>query len=253
MKGRFLTFSASFGIKSSASLQLQLTYQAMDETQSKDAEAQQRVISHMNRDHQDSVARFLEHFAHVSTYSARKAKLTDITLDSLTIISSNGSPYVIPLDPPLAHWPEVRERVVAMDQEALRGLNRSSITVREYRRPRGFLAVVFVASANTMVWFSQCSNFLPGSFLYEYILKHVPNFARFCYGIQPYVFYPTLAIHISEALWMERSRLRKFNVPRFSKLRWHWLSSNFIEGAGAFVRFDRIVQEEITKKETKKH
>lgn len=225
----------------------------MDETQSRDTEAQRRIISHMNRDHQDSLARFLEHFAHVSTYSARKARLTDITLDNLTIISSDGSSYVIPLDPPLNYWPEARERMVAMDQEALRGLERSNIAVKEYRRPRGFLAVVFVASATTFGCFSQRSNFLPGSFLYDYILQHVPSFARFCYNIQPYVLYPMLAIHLSEAVWMERTRLRKFNVPRFSKLWWQWLLSNFTEGVGAFKRFDRIVHEEITKKETKKH
>lgn len=225
----------------------------MDAARSKDVEAQRRIISHMNKDHQDSVARFLEHFAHVSTYSASKARLTDITLNNLTIASSNDTPYVIPLDPPLNSWSEARERMVAMDQEALRGLDRSNIAAREYRRPRGFLAVVFIASATTFVCFSQRSNFLPGSFLYDYIFGHVPRFAKFCYDIQPLVLYPMLAIHLSEAVWMERTRLRKFNVPRFSKLWWQWLSSTFIEGVGAFKRFDRIVREEMAKKEAKKH
>ena len=225
----------------------------MDETKSKDAEAQRRIISHMNKDHQDSVTRFLEHFAQVSNSSARNAKLTDITLESLTITSHTGSPYHIPLDPPLKNWMEARERMVAMDQEALRGLGRSNITVKEYRRPRGFLAVVFVAAATTFVCFSQRSNFLPGSFLYDYILRHVPSFAKFCYDIRPYVLYPMLALHASEAVWMERTRLQKFNVPRFSRLWWQWLLSNFIEGVGAFKRFDGIVREEIAKKESRKH
>jgi len=225
----------------------------MDETQRKDTEAQRCIISHMNKDHSDSVARFLEHFAHVSTSSARYAELTEVTLNSLTITSSNGSPYVIPLDPPLNKWSETRERMVAIDQEALRSLKRSKIAVKEYRRPRGFHTVVFVATATTFICFSQRLNFLPGSFLYDYILRHVPRFAKFCYDIQPYVLYPMLAVHLSEAVWMERTRLQKFNVPRFSKLWWQWLLSNFIEGVGAFKRFDGIVQEETGQKEAKKH
>ena len=224
----------------------------MDESRSRDAEAQRRIVSHMNKDHQDSIARFLEHFARVSTYLARNAKLSDITFESLTITSNNGATHVIYLDPPLKSWPEARERMV-MDQEAVRGLKRSNITVKEYKRPRGFLAVVFVTCATTFVCFSRRSNFLPGTFLYDSILRHVPRFAKFCYDVQPYVFYPMLAIHLTEATWMERTRLEKFNVPRFSKLWWQWLLSTFIEGVGAFMRFDRVVQEEGTKKETRKH
>lgn len=225
----------------------------MEETKNGDAEAQRRIISHMNKDHKDSIGRFLEHFAHISSYSARNAKLTEITLNSLTITSSKGSQHVIPLHLSLNYWAEARERMVAMDQEALRGLKRSNVTVKEYRRPRGFLALVFVAAATTFVCFSRRSNFLPGSSLYDHVLQHVPRFAKFCYDVQPFVLYPMLAIHLSEALWMERTRLEKFNVPRFSKLWWQWLLSNFIEGVGAFKRFDRIVEEEVTKKELRKH
>ncbi len=150
-------------------------------------------------------------------------------------------------------WSEARERMVAMDQVALRGLGRSDITVKKYKRPKGFLAVVFVAAGCTIVCFSRRSNFLPGSRLYDSVLRHVPSFARFCYDIQPFLLYPVLAIHVSEAVWMETTRLEKHNVPRFSKLWWKWVLSTFVEGVGAFIRLDRIVKEETEKKEKTKH
>ncbi|KAI9863716.1 MAG: hypothetical protein M1830_006148 [Pleopsidium flavum] len=220
---------------------------------SKDAEAHHRIITHMNKDHQDSLTRFLEHYAHLSSQSARTAKLADMTLNSLTITTHNRSRHVIPLNPPMKSWSEARERMVAMDQEALRGLGRSNITMKEYRRPRGFLAVVFVAAACTIVSFSRRSNFLPGSWLHGSVLRHVPRFARFCYDIQPFLLYPVLAIHVGEALWMERSRLEKHNVRRFSRLWWKWVLSTFVEGVGAFMRFDRVVKEETERKEKARH
>lgn len=225
----------------------------MSDSTSKDAEAHQRIITHMNKDHQDSLIRFLEHHAHISSRSARNATLADITLNSLTIISSNRSRHVIPLEPPMKSWSEARERMVAMDQVALRGLGRSDITVKKYKRPKGFLAVVFVAAGCTIVCFSRRSNFLPGSRLYDSVLRHVPSFARFCYDIQPFLLYPVLAIHVSEAVWMETTRLEKHNVPRFSKLWWKWVLSTFVEGVGAFIRLDMIVKEETEKKEKTKH
>ncbi|MCJ1366412.1 hypothetical protein MMC16_005540 [Acarospora aff. strigata] len=225
----------------------------MSDSQTRDAEAQRRIISHMNKDHHDSVVRFLEHYAHVSTYSARNAKLTGITLNKLTIDSGNGSQHVISLDPPLSSWPEARERMVTMDKVALQGLGRSHIAVKEYRWPTGFLALVFVLAAQTLATFWRRANFLPGSLLYDSVLRHVPRYAKFCYDIQPYLFYLMLAIHVTEAVWMARTRLVRYNVPQFSILWWKWVSSTFVEGVGAFKRFDQIVKEEVIKKEKAKH
>ncbi|MCJ1227283.1 hypothetical protein MMC12_003938 [Toensbergia leucococca] len=225
----------------------------MAEQTGKDEAAKLRIINHMNLDHQDSLVRYLEHFCNLSSFSARNAKLVDIAFDSLVITSNTNSKYTIPIEPPMTSWPEARPRVVAMDSEAVAGLNRSSITVKKYKRPKGFMAVVFIASACTFVAFSKRSNFLPGSWLYDIILKHVPDFAQWCHKIQPLVIYPMLAIHGSETVYLEKSRLQKHNVPRFSKLWWKWVLSTFLEGFGAFVRIDRIVKEEEAKKAKAKH
>ena len=217
-----------------------------------DAAAKQRILSHMNSEHQDSLQRYLEHYSDVSSFSGRNAKLTDITFNSMTILTSTGS-RTIPIDPPLTSWSQARERVVAMDAEATAGLHRSNVTVKKYKKPKGFWAVVFVASACTFVVFSRRSNFQPGSFLYDNVLKHAPAFAQWCYKIQPLVIYPMIAIHGVETFHMQKSRLEKHNVPFFSKLWWKWVLSTFVEGVGAFIRFDRIVKEEQEKQEKAKH
>lgn len=168
------------------------------------------------------------------------------------MLGCNGKRYSIPLDPPMTDWKEARERMVRMDREAVTGLGRSDITVKEYRPPKGFHAVVFFASLATFLTLFTRRNLVPGSLLYEYLLRHVPSFATFLYKIQPLVFYPMLAIHLSEAFYMGTTRLSKHSIPRLSRLWWTWLVSNFIEGYGAFQRLDRIVNEKRAEKEKQK-
>jgi len=208
---------------------------------SQDAAAKQRVIPHMNADHQDSIVRYLEHLLNVSSFAARNARIEDMTLNSVTV-RSNSKRYVIPLEPPMDSWRDARERLVRMDKDAIQALGRSDITVKEYRRPRGFHAVVFVACALTFAAFCRMSNFLPGSYLYEVVLKHFPGFASFCAKIQPILFYTMFAVHAGEAITMAKTRLRKHSVPVASRLWWTWVLSTLIEGVGAFQRFDAIVK-----------
>ncbi|KAA6414611.1 MAG: integral membrane [Lasallia pustulata] len=224
----------------------------MADQSANDAAAKQRIISHMNSDHQDSLRRYLEHYSQVSSFAARDAKLADITFSSMVILSSSGY-CTVPISPPLTRWSQARERAVAMDAEATAGLGRSNITVKKYKKPKGFLAVVFVAAACTFVVFSKRSNFEPGSFIYDHVLKHTPGFAQWCYKIQPLVIYPMIALHGWEAYHMQKSRLEKHNIPFGSRLWWKWVLSTFIEGVGAFMRFDRIVAQEKEKKEKARH
>ncbi|MCJ1288578.1 hypothetical protein MMC34_000106 [Xylographa carneopallida] len=225
----------------------------MAETYIKDAVPKERIIQHMNKDHQDSLVRYLEHYCHVSSYYARNAQLEEITFDSMTVTSGRSCRYIIPFDPPLASWSEVRPRVVAMNSESVKGLKRSNITVKKYMRPKGvWIAVPFLV-AGTMVAFSKRSNFEPGSFLYDHLLKSVPDFAKFCHAIQPYLLPGVIMIHTTEAAHMASSRLEKHSVPRFSSLWWKWIISTFFEGAGAFMRLDRIVADEEERKAKIKH
>lgn len=221
-------------------------------SKSTDEAAKQRIITHMNNDHQDSLIRYLRYYAQLSSFSARNAHLADISFNNLTILS-NGTPHVIPIKPAMTSWSEARPRVVAMDEEAVAGLGASNITVKTYKPPRGFMTVVFVVCALTQISFCRRANFEPGSVFYDTLLINIPNFANFCRVIQPLVIWFMVISHGAEAMWIAKSRLEKHTVRMFSKLWWMWVLSCYVEGVGSFARFSECVREEKAKREGMKH
>ena len=122
----------------------------------------------------------------------------DIQLDSL-IITNERADYTIPLDPPLASFRDVRERVVQMDRIAVAGLGRSRVTIKQYLPPKGFHAVVFVACLGTFALFVRKGNLEPGSYLHQ----ELPAFAEFCLRIRGLMSIAVL-LHICEATYMTR-------------------------------------------------
>lgn len=140
-----------------------------------------------------------------------------------------------------------------MDAEAVAGLKRSNITVRKYVKPTGFMALVAVMVLLNLIVFPQRANFQPGSLFYDNLLVYAPRFARFNLYIRPLVLGLILGIHPAETVYMHVSRLRKHTVATLSGLWWIWILSTLVEGYGAFVRFDRIVEEEERKKANAKH
>lgn len=218
--------------------------------------AKTRIITHMNNDHQDSLVRLLEYFCHLSSFSSRNARLTDITYDNLTIQTGNRfglCAHSIPILPAMTSWADARGKLVALDATATAGLNRSKITVKKYVKPTGFMAVIHFLVVSTFAVFCRPANFEPGSWIYDYVWVYIPGFARSRHWMQLLLLSFMFGVHGAEALWMIKSRLRKHTVPTFSKLWCAWVLSCFFEGAGSFVRFDKIVEEETRRKEKLKH
>lgn len=160
--------------------------------------------------------------------------MKDVSLEKLTI-DAGGQTLVIPLDPPMGSLRDARERLVDMDKQSVVGLNRSRVTLKEYRPPKGFPVLVFAACLGTYILHSRKENLLPGSLLYESVLKHFPRFAEFAYNTRDYVIWPMIAIHVTEASIMTGT-LKKHSVPLFSRLWWLWTVSCFIEGMNSFQR-----------------
>ena len=224
----------------------------MAELEAKDVAAKQRILQHMNQDHQDSLVRYLEYFCHVPSFSARQAHLANITFDSL-FISTGSTSFEIPIRPPMITWSDARARLVALDAQAVTGLNRSDITVKEYRVPRGFGIVTAAATISAALLFSLKSNFSQGSFIYDHLLVQRPDFAKWCLQIRSLLLAFMFVVHTGEAFYMERTRLRKHTVPRFSMLWWKWILGTYVEGAPSFKRFDMIVHGEATRRANAKH
>ncbi|KAI5195028.1 hypothetical protein E4T39_08397 [Aureobasidium subglaciale] len=217
--------------------------------QSKDEAAKTRIISHMNADHHDSVVRYLEHYHHLPGYQAWTGKITDASLDHIAFECA-GLKYRTPLEPPMTSFREARERLVQMDKECVEALGRSDITVKEFLPPKGPYLVGFIIVLTTFVAFSSRSNFEQGSFVSG--LAPEP-FARFCWKIQPYIWYGMLVIHTAETISMARGRLRKHNVNIRSQTWWLWLATTFIEGVGSYNRFDNMIRKKRAEKDKQKH
>lgn len=221
----------------------------------KDAAAHTRIIEHMNKDHQDSLIKYLQYYHHLSSFTSRKAYLSEIDFSSLTILLYPDSEkrYKVPISPPMTSWSDARPRVVEMDGKATAGLGKSSVTVKKFTPPQGFMVVVWAAAFLTFIAFSQRSNFRPGSWCYLWVLRYVPSFSNFCWRIQPLVFYPMVLLHTVEMVYMERSRLQRHTVRVLGRVWWLWMFSTFVEGIGAYIRFDKVVREEEQKRAKAQH
>lgn len=218
---------------------------------SKEESQKQRIITHMNSDHRDTLALFLEVYNRVPFAEAQTAQVEEIRLNGMTIsradypnnAKSPRTNFLVPFEPALKDYSEARHRVVEMHKHCLQTLGRSDVTIQEYRRPRGFGAVMFIVCLATMVAFSRRSNFKPDSLLYSSLLHHVPSFATFCYKIQPLLISAMAVIHLTEALHMTFYRLRPHNVRFGSKVWILWVVNDFVEGVTALQRFDALVEE----------
>lgn len=214
-----------------------------------------RIIKHLNNDHQDSLVLYLEHYANLSSFAARSAQVTAITLSGLTI-SASGVTHVVPFPHgPLTSLAEVRPAVVAMDNTARTALARSPITVKTYVPPSG-VGLVFAAFAtyNLITMSAPDRFYLPGTLLYDNVYKYVPALAEFTYAAAPYVWWMIVAGHGVECPTMLLPRLRKHNVPVGSALWCKWVASQLItDGIGTIKRFDALVQAEEAKRAKASH
>ncbi|KAK1029025.1 hypothetical protein LTR33_017276 [Friedmanniomyces endolithicus] len=225
----------------------------MPDTDDQDNATKSRIITHLNRDHQDSLVRYLQHYTNLSPFRANSAYLTTLDLSSLTLTSGSRSSkkiHHIPLTPPMASLQETRERVVAMDHEARLALNRSEITVKEFLPPTGIYGVLFATITFVFLAYSQRWWFAPGQ-LVERLLG--PGFARFSFVMQPWVLGVMLFMHTTEMLYFMRYKLIRHSVNPGSGLFWLWTGTTFVEGAGAFWRFNGLVREKEEARAKKGH
>ena len=219
----------------------------------KEAAIKQRIITHMNKDHQDSVVRYLCHYCGLSSFAARNAVLEDITLFELVISSSPGILHRVPVQPAMSTWADARPRVVAMDHECVEAMGVSNITVKTYVKPYGFMLFMIVLATSVAIVFARRANLEPGSLLYDCFLQYFPPLANLCLLLQPGMTPFIVIVHLIETIWLARTRLSKHSVPLGSGLWWEWALDCFLGGGGAIYRFDQVVQQEEIRRANAKH
>ncbi|KAF2190723.1 integral membrane protein-like protein [Zopfia rhizophila CBS 207.26] len=225
----------------------------MASTEAQDQAAKDRIIKHMNADHQDSVRRYIEHGFGISSYTARNAQMTDIDLDRMKIVCGSRR-IVIPFQPPMKSLRDARERLVQMDKDALQALGRDSITINTFIPPtvHPLHLANFSVCFLTYLAFSRKGNFLPGSLLHDYLLVNFPRFTQFCITIQPFLFLIMVSIHAFETMLMLK-KLQRHSVVLFSRVWWYWVGSCFVEGITSFKRLDGLIRAKVKERDSKRH
>lgn len=244
----------------------------MATSEAQDNAAKQRIVNHMNADHTDSVRmhlvftspilevdsrkkirRYLEAFSRKSVYQTRNARMTDVTLNDMKF-ECGGQQITIAFDPPLKSYRETRERVVQLDKDALRILQRSDIAITKYIPPWVRLGHLFNFTQCVVVWvlYSRAAHFKPGSLPYDLVLYRVPRFANFSLTIQPLLMVIMLVIHLFEVGLMIR-KLGRHGLTLFDGMLWAWSASAFIEGFTSFWRLNTFIAAKKQEKEAKKH
>ncbi|KAH7116733.1 integral membrane protein-like protein [Dendryphion nanum] len=222
--------------------------------EAQEAAARERIIKHMNADHQDSIQRYLEVTEKPWFYELPSARMTDISLSQMKFTYGNGKNAVIPFDPPLKSLREARERVVQLDKDALQSLNRSSIPIKTFIPPTAHPVHLFnfTQCFITYVVFSRAGNLEPGSLLYDNLLFRLPAFAALCLSIRPYLISIMVLIHAFETVLMMR-KLNRHGLRPLDKNWWLWVGTCFVEGITSFRRLDGWINERRKEKESKKH
>ncbi|KAF2116909.1 integral membrane protein-like protein [Lophiotrema nucula] len=218
-----------------------------------EAAARERVIKHMNADHQDSLRRYLEHFKGASSFSVRNARMTDININCMQFEYA-GKHGTITFDPPLKSLREARERLVQLDKDALQALGRSDIQITKFIPcyTNAFHLINWTTCFLTYLVYCRPANFKPGSLLFDNVLYKYPGFVKFSLAIQPYQFPIMVGIHLFESVLMAR-KLARHGVLVSSLLWWAWVGTCFVEGFTSFNRLDEHIAEKQAAKDAKKH
>ncbi|KAK9476117.1 hypothetical protein V1514DRAFT_337909 [Lipomyces japonicus] len=221
---------------------------------SDDSSIKQRIITHMNKDHQVSLRDYLVYYKNI--VPTRNVELKDIQLDFITIgyeiIHNKGIDVLeakIELQPPMKSLGQARDLLVGMALQASEGLGYATTSpVTKYIPPRPISYPIVVAMLAGIYYVFLDSSVIndPASSLRQY---KVQNIEFIPLVIKILVWLATI-YHLVEAfiiyIWTGMYR-----VPALTRLA--WFISAFLEGFPAMIRFKSLMEEkDKTSEETKK-
>ncbi|KAI1084064.1 hypothetical protein F5B20DRAFT_577004 [Whalleya microplaca] len=217
-----------------------------------DEASKARMMAHMNKDHTFELKQYLRAFNGVSAFAARDAQLTDMTLDTLTVRSASGT-HTVAVSPPMKTAMDARVRLVDMAKTAQQKLGVSDIQISAFTLPRGAGIVSFTGVTLYFVAAATLGLVQPDTEAWRLLDAVFPYGAEGYRWLVKAIFIPVLAIHVTEAWWMSRTRLEKHGIDVGSKLWLLWVANAFLEGLPAMMRFDGLVDTEKKKRESAKH
>ncbi|CAE6431928.1 unnamed protein product [Rhizoctonia solani] len=206
---------------------------------SKDVSAMKdRIIQHMNKDHQDSLVDYLRFYASVPAREASTAQLVDISNDGMTCTVTRGGSsrsVVVPISPPMDSLMQARERLVAMAFEAMEGLGRSRWRVESYPMP-SILGVFYGTVAATILTLALFPNEMlrPGAKARQIVLFDSENAARWFYTYQREIRSAIMGVAVYTAVMPMRRRLQKHSYKAGWGQWLTWFTTALFEGPAAY-------------------
>lgn len=214
-----------------------------------------RTIAHMNKDHSDDMVAILRHYQRLTEAEAAGAKMEDLDLATMTI-RTDGGVHTVTLSPPMSTWADRRARLVEMTTAARTALGIAAAGEGD-RAPEAPGAVQFywpegvgILSFVGVTWYFisaavvYSGNMEPGSPFWRFIEAiHFPVGPELYVWLVVSLLIPMLVIHVSEAVYMAKSRLAPRGVPVASSMWWLWVVCAFFEGAPCWQKWDRRVLE----------
>ncbi|KAF2491706.1 hypothetical protein BU16DRAFT_530154 [Lophium mytilinum] len=211
-------------------------------------------LPRLNSDHKASISTILAHL--FSAFDAHSILVTALTPTSITVNYANGTPETyllhstreIPFSPPLPSLADAGARLDQMAAESrLRPKSgKSSITITEYRLPRGkTLKVALWGALKVLVWPTVRILFMGGN-LYTDLLGLVRK--EWMYGIPAFFVIQTMCVHVGSTALVLVPKLHKYNVPFGSAVWWKWCLGNVLGGMTSSWTFDEVVKEEETRR-----
>lgn len=216
-----------------------------------------RILTHMNADHQLSLRLYLQHYSHVPSLGATDAKMLDITTEHMIVSSSYGR-HVVLFEPPMKSLMEARERLVEMHNLCLKELDLSDVEVKTYVLPdRAWQWMLSGLCLLIYATFPFRDSLKPESESIIYKIWSLggtaPWLAKLSYILDPFVLGFVVVCHAAEAVWFINRRLRRHWVEAGTVTWWLWVLDCLMEGGGCLKRFDRVVKRMEAEKKGGKH
>jgi hypothetical protein len=211
----------------------------------------------MNANHAREMSRFLRHHSGLNASSAQSPTMRDVSHSGMLIHAprdgDGGRDHSVPFSPPLASWDEIRPRLGAMGEASREALGLSDLYITEYIPPRGFDCVVF----GSVLFYFCCALSLPwikpGTQLWEMIGKVFPGGTVWFRWLVKTIVVPVLGIHVTEIVLLDRWKMQRHGVPRWSRIWWQWELTCFMDGICTWWRIAALLERKKEEKESKKH
>ncbi|WPK25975.1 hypothetical protein PUMCH_003317 [Australozyma saopauloensis] len=219
-----------------------------------DSATKERIIGHMNRDHQLALVDYTVVYGKQPLASFRPSSvvISDINTKSVTLRfeQANGTIKTVEVEfekaveadnLTVSSSADIKGKLIAMAEYAAKKQGFSHKQVKTVAKPRSGISYTMYALA-VVLSATYVKPSLVRNVLSSIGLQNSTLLAKWAFverNISP-IFLGTYLIHIMEIVFVMLPKARKYRMPRETAMA--WVGMNFIEGFLAFIRLNKVVK-----------